>query len=566
MTKTKWITNDVTREQYLELANRLNISPILSKILFLRNIKNLEDAKVFLNPSLDFLEKKNKIPNIIHAAEEIKKDIQENKKILVYGDYDVDGITGTSLVVNALKKLGANVAYYIPHRHKEGYGLNTQAIHKFIKDKVDTIITIDCGISNITEIELAKANNINVIVLDHHTPPEVLPDTIVVDPKMGEVDNPFFNVAGVTVGYLFCSVLYEKAGTDPKILTNQYLNLVALGTIADVVPLDLTNRALAFHGINQLNQNISMGINYLKSITGTTKVKSYTIGYVIGPRINAAGRVDHASLAVDLLLTKKNEDAETLANQLNNINERRKEIGLEIYEEAVNKCHEQYDLNNTKSLVITGKEWHPGIIGIVASQVTRDFNKPAVMITVNGDIARGSARSINGIDIYTPLSKCKELFINFGGHKEAAGFSIKTEMIPAFQDKFLQIMNQVIQEEDLKKTIEIDHLLKPHEVTLTLAKEMSKLEPFGKSNSEPVFCTKKLYPIDYKSISDDTHLTVTFSDGMRTYKAIGFGMADRIDELAASTIDVCYHLKINSWRGNNTVQLQIIDFKESIEE
>ncbi|HAR63114.1 MAG: single-stranded-DNA-specific exonuclease RecJ [Candidatus Margulisiibacteriota bacterium] len=561
---TKWVYLTSAENNSQDISTNLNISSYVTKILLNRNIKTAEEANNFLFPLFDSLPE-TKIPHVENAAKIVYSAIKENKKFVVYGDYDVDGITGTTLLTDALRNFNVQTEFYIPHRYTEGYGLNCDAVRSFAGQGFDFIITVDCGISNVKEIKLARQLGLDVIVIDHHTPPPELPEaSAIVNPKLNPSHLPYYHLSGVGVAYKFIEMLFQTAQIDRSKIPSYYLELVALGTITDIVPLLKENRTLTYYGLSKLNQTQNIGINNLKKIASLKKkVNTYAVGFILGPRLNAAGRLEHASLGVKLLLTKNETEAWQLSNHLHSINETRKSTGKLIKETIIEILTTSYDLVHQKSIVIAREAWHPGIIGVVSSQIASQFCRPTVLIAINEGKGRGSVRSVANIDIFTPLSKCSHLFTAFGGHKEAAGFEILTENIPAFEVQFKQIIDELVSFEDLQPVIKIDLDLKPKDITLKLAKEIMLLEPFGQSNPEPVFCTKDMYPIDFRTVGDGSHLHITFSDGMKLFTAIGFGMSSEIDKLQTGSVDIVYHLKINEWNKNTSVQLQLIDIQKS---
>lgn len=562
---TKWHLNSPDPELVRTIASQLNISAHLATLLVNRDIHSPEEALRFLNPELDTLPPPQTIAGIVQAAQIVKQAIEQNKQFTIYGDYDVDGITGTALLVNTLQSFNVEVDYYIPHRYTEGYGLNNKAIDLIAEKGAHIIITVDCGISNTREIDYAKTKGLKVVVIDHHTPPPELPAAdAVVNPKLNAHPTDYYHLSGVGVAYKFVQTLYHTMGLDMSQVPPDYLELVALGTITDIVPLLNENRVLTYHGLTQLNKTRNIGLNNLKQLTTQNKkITTYTVGFVLGPRLNAAGRMTHASLGVELLLARTPEHAGQLAQQLNTINEQRKSSGRLIRENIIEQLNTHYDVSNQKCIILSDQDWNPGIIGIVASQIASEFSRPTVLIATHDGKGRGSSRSMANIDIFTPLSKCRHLFNEFGGHKEAAGFEIDTDRIPEFITLFQQIMNETLTPANLQQTIKIDQELKADEITLKLAKDILRLEPFGQSNPEPVYFSKDLFPIDFKTVGDGSHVSVTFSDGNNMIDGIGFGMAGQIDKFKHDQIEIVYHLKINRWNDRQSVQIQLIDIRNA---
>ena len=404
-----------------------------------------------------------------------------------------------------------------------------------------------------------------MVITDHHTPPAQLPSAYaIINPKCEHKDNSVF-LAGVGVAYKFIYHLYKEYRNFDLMQSKKYLELVAIGTITDVVPLFGDNRIFVRNGIEKLNRETSLGIHYLLEKMGNGRINTVTIGYGIGPRINAAGRLDSASVGIELLMTKDRHKAKEMALELNNLNERRKKEGEKIFLEATKIIEDNEELLTRKVLVLSSEEWEPGVIGIVTSQMAKHYERPAVLITTKGQISRGSIRSFSGINIFMALEKCKELLISYGGHKEAAGFEISSENIGKFKEKYSQLLDEYLEGENLYTTIKIDYELKLEDVNNELLKDINKLEPYGEGNREPIFITKNLNAIDYCLVGKEkTHLRVLFIKDEEQIEGIGYKMAHFLSVLSEyTTFDVIYNLEENNFNGQKKLQFKIVDLKPS---
>ncbi|OGI09961.1 MAG: single-stranded-DNA-specific exonuclease RecJ [Candidatus Margulisbacteria bacterium GWF2_35_9] len=560
-----WEFPENDREQVAEISKKLHIDPVVTHIIFNRGIKSEKSVRDFLDPKLSLIEKEFCPIGTEKAIDRIIEAIKKKENIIVFGDYDADGVTGTVVLLDALKNLGANVEYYVPYRYTEGYGLNPEAIHKFKSDGITLVITVDCGISNINEITLANELGIDVIITDHHTPPAKLPPAVaIVNPKC-EHDSSSKYLAGVGVAYKFIYYLYKKFRNIDIIKNKKYLELVAIGTITDVVPLLGDNRIFVKNGIEKMNRETSLGLHYLLEYINSNEINTTTIGFGIGPRINAAGRLESASLAIDLLLSKNSKTAKDLAYELNNLNEKRKKEGENIFLEAIKDIEQNPDILKKKVFVLSSDIWEPGVIGIVASQLAKHYKRPVVLITTKGKICRGSIRSFAGINVFYTLEQCNDLLLSYGGHAEAAGFEIDKNKIETFKEMYIRILDAFLEVEDLYSVVRIDSELEMNEITHEFYDQLKKLEPYGEGNREPIFLTRNMNAIDYNLVGKDrSHLKVLFIQGSEQIEAIGFKMASYLGLLDKySTFDVAYNLSTNYFNGEKTLQLKLVDIKPS---
>lgn len=546
-----------------QLSDKLQISPVIAQILLNRNISSLKSASLFMHPR--FYETATlDLGQLERAAQILYEAQQQKRRILIYGDYDVDGITSVSLLYLFLKESQENIHYYIPNRFTEGYGVSTRIIDYVQANSVDLIITVDCGISNFKEIELLKSQTTaQVIVMDHHAIPDVLPSAdAIINPKFLDATHPFYYLCACGIVYKFlefyCS--YHKISYHLE----QYLDLVALATIADVVPLVAENRTLARIGLTVLSQKKRLGLRCLLDVIQLNQgaITARDVGFLIAPYLNAAGRLESATLAVQLLISTNHEEAMQMARRLKQINETRQQLGALILQEAEQQIAASSE--DHPILLLFGNQWHPGVIGITASQLVRKWSKPVVIVSCSQETYRGSARTFAKINIYELLKQCHHFFTEFGGHREAAGFSIHYEQAPAFKDFLIQVSKTHIQKEHLESILDIDYHLQPHDMTLDLAKKLQALAPFGNHNPIPTFYTNALRPVEFKTVGGTgKHLKVTFSDesGRIVLDAIGFDLAHKLELLYKDQVELAFQLELNDWRGVTMPQLKLVDLK-----
>ncbi len=557
----RWQLYPQNQEISQQIANKLNLHPVIAQILLNRKLRSITDVYNFLNPqkqiSNNFSEKLlNTAGNIIHQAQ------KQQKKILIYGDYDVDGITSTTLLFSYLKQNNPNVSYYIPHRVKEGYGLNKKYIEKIITNRIDLLITLDNGISNFEEISyLKEKSHTEVIIMDHHTiPPQLPPADAILNPKMLEPNNPIYYLATIGIVYKFLEFFVEFEKSDYFLEKN--LDLVALGTIADVAPLIQENRVLTKKGLQILNNRKRIAIEALLQANGFKKdyISPRDVSFIIAPMLNATGRLETADLGVELLLEKDESSAQKKAQKLKTLNTNRQKLGQSILNQVEQQLTEE-ELAN-KILILDGNSWHPGIIGITAAQLVRKYAKPAVLISTNHESGRGSARSFADINIFELLAEFRHLFSEFGGHKEAAGFGVKQENIADLKKSLIALANSQIKNEDLFPFLDIDFHLSATDINLNLAKALNDLAPFGSHNPQPLFYCDHLTPVDFRLVGNQEHLKVTFATkDNKILDGIGFNMADKLNLLYKKDIQVVFTLEISNWRGKNQVEINIVDLK-----
>ncbi|OGC03173.1 single-stranded-DNA-specific exonuclease RecJ [candidate division WOR-1 bacterium RIFCSPLOWO2_02_FULL_46_20] len=550
-------------DQFLSqtLSQELSVSPLTAQVLINRGIKTAQAGRSFLRPRLADLSDPMELPNVVAAAKRVLLARERSEKICVFGDYDVDGVTGTAILMHTLRFLKIPATYYIPHRYGEGYSLSLESVKKIAETGVKLIITVDCGVSNFKEIEEANKLGLEVIVTDHHNIPRRLPEAVaIVNPKLA--DQPTRDLSGAGVAFKFAWALLRIAGEKDSRFLTSLLDLAALGTVSDVVILTGENRVIAKVGLGLINQNMRLGIKHLARIASLPdKISVNNIYFGLAPRINAAGRLEHASKSVDLLLSDDDVEAQGLAVELNKINVRRQGIGSEIKEEVFAQLTEEYVKNN-KVVVLVGHDWHPGVIGIVASRVVDCYNRPTILIGLNDGVGRGSARSLAGVNIYKLLNACSDLFIDFGGHAGAAGFEIEADKVDEFRRKINTIVDNYISLNDLAPRILIEAELDPADITLNLARELEVLDPHGEGNPRPVFMSRKFSVADARKVGKDgRHLKLKFTNGL---EAIGFSLGAFSDGLSYDKVyDIAYRLEANEWNGFDSAQLSLVDIREA---
>ncbi len=559
LTGKRWQISRQDSAAAQKIANASKVSVTLAQVLLNRGLANTAEIDSFITPKLNYLSNPYDIPDMEKAAKRVISAKNKGEKIAVYGDYDVDGVTGTAILLLAFKDLGIDATYYIPHRYTEGYGMNNEAVKKLFDEGVRLIVTVDCGISNAIEVEYANSLGMEVIVTDHHNPPKNLPKAhSIVNPKLINGHHKARELSGAGVAFKFAWGLYRTAGIQDSANLMDLFDLAGLGTIADIVPLLDENRILAIYGLKCLNQNKRLGLKCLiESASLKKKITASSVNFTLAPRINSAGRLEHASLSVELLITKDELKAHTLAVELSRLNTKRQSIGSQIQEEAFSKIDPA-----ERSIILRGDSWNPGVIGIVASQIVDKFYRPAVLIGVNEGIGRGSARSIDGLNIYEALNECRDLFTDFGGHKKAAGFEVPEENIPELTRRLRETIENSLSNEDLVPVVDIESVLDPSVVNMGLASELELLDPHGEENPAPIFMSKDLKLIDMRRVGDGSHLKTRFTDGRVTLDSIGFSMGDLAAKMKlGDTYDVAYNLEVNEYNGFESAQLNLVDVR-----
>jgi len=563
----KWTIKEAPDEQtVLALADSLNISNILAIILILRGITNFHEAKNFFRPDIDSLYDPFLMDGMQEATDRIIDAITCNEKIIIYGDYDVDGTASSALLYLFLKELNANVEVHIPNRLTDGYGLSNNSISILAKNGAKLIITVDCGITAVEEVAHANSLGVDVIISDHHKPKETIPDAVaVLDPIKPGCNYPYKYLSGAGVAFKLARAVSDRVGRKDGII--QYLDLVALAAAADIVPLTDENRTLVRKGMELINENPRPGI--LSLIHKAKKeVGSLTAGqivFTIAPRINAVGRMGDAKRAVDLFVANEQTEADRIAQILEDENYARRKIDEMTFSHAVSLIEDEIDLDNEVAIVIHVDEWHAGVIGIVASRVVEKYHRPALMLSTIDGVAKGSARSISGFNLYEALQQCDDLLIQFGGHEAAAGVAIEIEKIPEFKIRFNKILKENMAEKDIVAKIKIDTKISFTDITPKFIRILDQFAPFGPGNMRPVFVAENIELANYPRIVGKNHLLTTLKQngGDKVFDAIGFNLGYFAEKIAKDRdlIDIVFTIEKISRNGVTYPQLRLKDIK-----
>ncbi|MEK6776555.1 MAG: DHHA1 domain-containing protein [bacterium] len=625
LTGKRWLVQERDDRVVRELSEALSIEPAVAGVLFLRGIRIKEQGDIFLEPSLKHLSNPTKIPGIIPAADRICDAIRNKEKICIYGDYDVDGVTATSLMFLLLERFGADVFYFIPNRMEHGYGLHAEAIREIRKAGTDLLVTVDNGISANDEVALARALGMEVIITDHHEPPVELPETkYIINPKVSgrstiddsssrlsdsssnlssSLEGDFTILAGV--GLAFALIVAVRARLRPSAgspsagspsagspstgspstgspstgspstgsgyhvsereLPNlsEYLDLVAIGTIGDVAPLTGENRILVRHGLEKIARSKNKGIRALMRVSGLngSMVTPGQVGFVLAPRINAAGRIGDAGTALRLLVSSDEREVEAAALILNQENQKRQEIEKEILGQVLERIEKEG--RDDKVIVAHAEDWHAGVIGIVASRIVERFYRPTILITMKNGIGTGSGRSIPGFSLYEALHACREELLGFGGHRLAAGLTIDWDRIQRFRERINRYAEDHLNAEDLIPTIKVDGIIDTHHISDGLLQDLEKLKPFGMGNPEPIFVSRNVRIRNLRLVGEE-HLRFQIQSRQGPMTVIGFRMKELLNSLSEDTpLDLLYHLRYNEYNGTRSIQAVLVDLMPS---
>jgi single-stranded-DNA-specific exonuclease len=551
------------------LSQVLGIEKTLANLLSQRNIYTFDEAKAFFRPDLKDLHDPFLMKDMEKAIDRILQAINNSERILIYGDYDVDGTTSVALVYSFLKKFSSSIAYYVPNRYNEGYGISFKGIDFAHENNYSLVIALDCGIKAVEKIQYAKERNIEFIICDHHYPGEFIPNAVaVLDPKRPDCSYPYKHLSGCGVGFKLMQAFCMKKGVDFEELT-PFLDLVAVSIASDIVPITGENRILAHFGLKQLSYSPRTG---LKSIIRTAGIENKEIAiddivFKIGPRINAAGRIDAADKAVELLVSEKETDASSMSDKINDFNNTRKSIDNTITVDALKMIAERNDLKEKYSTVLYNPTWHKGVIGIVASRLIETYYRPTVILTESNGFATGSARSVDGFDLYQAIDACSDLLENFGGHMFAAGVTMKIENVEKFTKRFEENVSKTIRKDQLKPTILIDAQLELCEISPKFYRILKQFQPFGPENMSPVFLTKNVVDNGSGRIvgTNNEHLRLELIQEAQpfcTYPAIGFQLSEHYKYISkGNPFDVCYSIEENEFRGNTSLQIRLRDIK-----
>lgn len=567
----KWILNALD-EQQIEIKNKLaeelSISPILAQLLVQREIYTFDDARNFFRPDLSNLHDPFLMADMDKAVDRLTRAMQNNEKILIYGDYDVDGTTSVSLVYKFLQQFSSNIDFYIPDRYSEGYGISIQGIDFAADNDFKLIIALDCGIKAIEKVKYSNSKGVDFIICDHHTPDNELPPAVaVLDAKRDDCNYPYKHLSGCGVGFKLMQAFCIRNNIDFAQLT-PLLDFLALSIASDIVPITGENRILAFFGLKQINTNPSVGIKGILEVCGLTE-KEITISdivFKIGPRINASGRMKLATEAVQLLVSSNPAFAKEKSDTINEYNNDRKDLDKNITDEAISLISSDQRYSTRKSLVVYKPDWHKGVIGIVASRLSEEFYKPSIVLTNSNGLASGSARSVPGFDIYKAIESCRDLLETFGGHMYAAGLSMKEENVNIFTERFEQFVYENILEEQTYPQIDIDALIEFKDITPKFFRVLKQFGPFGPGNMKPVFVSKKVFDFGTSRLvgKEQEHLKLELVDSSseNVMNGIAFRMHEFNDHLKAlNPLDICYTIDENTFNGNTNIQLMIRDIK-----
>ncbi len=550
-----------------ELAKEMGIHPVLGRLLLNRGVTTPAEAKKFFRPQLTELHDPFLMDDMQKAVDRLNRALGKKERILVYGDYDVDGCTAVSLVYKFLLQYYSNVGYYIPDRYEEGYGISKKGVDFAAETGVKLIIVLDCGIKAIQEIAYAKELGIDFIICDHHVPDEELPcATAILNPKRADNHYPYTHLSGCGVGFKFMQAFAASNGIEFNKLT-PLLDLCAVSIASDIVPIMGENRILASHGLRCLNTNPSIGLQAIVEVCGLAdrELSMSDIIFKIGPRINASGRMQNGSEAVDLLVGKDHQAALEKANRINLYNEARKDLDKQMTEEAVEQVSKTPDLESRRSIVIYNEEWHKGVIGIVASRLTEQYYRPAVVLTRSDGMATGSARSVSGFDVYKAVQSCADLLENFGGHTYAAGLTLRVENVPIFKERFEQYVTEHIMDEQTQPSLQIDGFMDFKDVDFRFYQQLKRFAPFGPGNERPTFCTRRVYDYGTSKVvgRGQEHIKLELVDNKsnNVMNGIAFGQSSQARYIKTKrAFDICYAVEENAYK-HGEVQLQIEDIR-----
>ena len=545
------------------LQEALKINPILCELLVQRGIVEFEEARKFFRPNLEHLYSPWLMKDMRKAVERIQVAFEKQEKILVYGDYDVDGTTSVATLYQFLKELAPNIDYYIPHRYKEGYGISKIGIDYAKENGFNLIISVDCGIKSTDLIAYAKELGIEFVICDHHLPDAIIPPAVaILNPKQVDCTYPFKELCGCGVVFKLITALAEVYQL-PSESYLQYLDLVVTAIAADIVPVVDENRTLSFFGLQKINDNPCNGLKaILEQSKQSLPVKMSSLGFTVSPRINAAGRMDDAKKAVQLFIEKDITNARAIASLLQQDNLDRREADSSITEEALAQIENDPNHTSKKSSVVFESHWHKGVVGIVASRLIEKHYKPTIVLTQSGEVIAGSARSVQGFNLYEALHACREHLLGYGGHFAAAGMTLAIDQLGAFKEAFEKAVAERITEDQLTPEITINAILPLDNISMNFYQIIAQMEPFGPENTKPIFIAHKVYDTGYSKMVKDLHISCSFKQGKNTIRGIGYNMPQHLELIkSGKPFDIVFQLQLNEWQGTQSVQMQIIDIK-----
>lgn len=563
----RWRINSYNKENAAALFKELKIHPVLCTILVQRGIATFADAKKFFRPELSDLHDPFLMKDMQKAVDRILQAYARGEKILVFGDYDVDGTTAVSCMYQFLKKYHPQTEFYIPHRYREGYGISQQGIEHAYQNNYTLVISLDCGIKSTELISYAKELGIDFIVCDHHLPDDTLPPAIaILNPKQKDCPYPYKDLCGCGVGFKLITALC-RAMHLPDETAFTYLDLVATAIAADIVSITGENRVLAYYGLQKANKNPNAGIKALSYLSGFQKQFHITnLVFIIAPRVNAAGRMDDARKAVQMFIADTYEEALHWAEQLNADNTTRKEADTNITEEALSIIQSDDVLLGRKSTVLYQPHWHKGVVGIVASRLIDHFYRPTIVLTQSGDYVAGSARSVAGFNVYEAIHQCKDLLLGYGGHFYAAGMTLAPEKVDAFCQKFEEVVQATIHPELLIPEIPIDAEISFSDIKKSFYDILCQMEPFGPDNMSPTFCARRVYNTGWSKVVKEAHLRFVVKQQHIILSGIGFNMAKKMPLLLQNKpVDLVFKIDENEWHGEKSLQLKVMDLRLSVD-
>ncbi len=565
-TLKKWVPYTYDYKNLEVLMNELNISEIMARVLINRGINTKEEAEEFLGSTLNSLHTPFDMLGMNKAILRVEQALKDKEKICIYGDYDVDGITSVALLCNFFKKYDLDVIYYIPNRLEEGYGLNIEAIKKLIQKEINLIITVDCGIRSVEEVKYANDAGVDTIITDHHKCGEYLPDAYaIINPNQSNCAYPFKHLAGAGIAFKLITALSHRFSYEDDIM--DMLDLVALATVADAVPLFGENRTIVKNGLETIKNTKNIGLSALLSVSNIdlSELNVYHLGFIIAPRLNAAGRLKDASIAVEMFTTDDFDKALEIAKELDELNTMRQNVESSMLDSALEIIDKEVDLKTERILVLENKAWHLGVLGIIASRITERFNKPSIIIATDGGLGKGSARSINGLNIYEIISQCEEMLVKFGGHELAAGLTIEENLIGKFRSRINEIAVEMQGIKEQPPEVLVDYKLDNSDDLMSVFNDVKKLEPYGYGNPKPVFVYRNMGIKDKRTVGNEgKHLSLKLFNGVNNIDAIGFNMGFMYNNIAVNQfIDIIFSVELNVWNGKESIQFFIKDIKPS---
>ncbi len=562
--QTKWNFLSVDENEVESLQRDLGISPLLCQLLVQKGIKTYDQAKQFFRPKLQHLHDPFLMKNMQKAVARLERAIEQKQRILLYGDYDVDGTCSVALMYTFLKSYHKNLIYYIPDRYKEGYGISKQGIEFAKSEGVHLIVAMDCGVKAIAEIDLANSYKIDCIVCDHHLPSDELPDAYaMLNPKQADCPYPYKELTGCGIAFKLAQAYQTRIAIDWSELEN-LLDLLVVSIGCDIVPITGENRVMAYFGLKKLNTNPRQGLQALIEVSGQRKPLSIRDAvFGLGPLINAAGRLSDAKLAVDTMLAEESTEAKKAAQVLVDLNISRRNIELLNVESAKEQFTSFSNWENRKSIVLFDPDWNKGVVGIVAARMVDTFYHPSIVLTQSEGKVVGSARSVRGFNIHQAIQRCSDLLLGYGGHQHAAGLTMLPENIEAFRERFEKVVQQTRSIEQIQPEMDIAACLKLEDITPAFWKILKQFAPFGPKNRNPIFVTKNVFNTPRTRVLKNNHLKLeVYQHESPVFNGIGFGLADHYEAIKDNAFDICYNINENIWKGKTTLQLNVKDIKK----